>query len=107
MVRIRNYYTHYGKLPKIDNDDFYDAMEYAQIICEILIMKKLNFTEEQIKISLSNNYYYLSQWNNKYCFLKKDNIIPKGFEDKIYVGEADCFVKDKYCLLYTSPSPRD
>ena len=96
MVKIRNYYTHYGKLPKIDDDDFYDAMEYTQIICEILIMKKLNFTEEQIKISLSNNYYYLRQWNNKYCFLKEDNIIPKGFEDKIYVGEADCFVKDKY-----------
>lgn len=96
IVKIRNYYTHYGTLPKIDDDDFYDAMDYAKIICEILIMKKLNFTEKQIKTSLSNNYYYLRQWNNKYCFLNEDSIIPKGFEDKIYVGEADSFVRDKY-----------
>lgn len=96
MVRIRNYYTHYGKYPKISDEDFYDAMSYAKIVCEIFIMKELGFTEEQIKISLDNNYYYLRQIENKYCCIRDNVVIPKGFEDKIYIGEIDSFVNDKY-----------
>lgn len=96
MVKIRNYYTHYGKVPNINDEDFYDAMDYAKIICEILIMKELQFTEQQIKISLDNNYFFLKQWNNKYCSLVEDRIVPKGLENCIYVGEADTFYKSKY-----------
>lgn len=103
MVKIRNYYTHYGDYPKISDEDFYDAMFYAKIICEIFIMKELNFTEEQIKISLENNYYYLRQIDNKYCCLNNDIKIPKGFQDKKYVGEIDSIVKNQlitYMLFY-------
>lgn len=96
MVKIRNYYTHYGDYPNIPPEDFNDAIVYSKIICEILIMKELNFTDEQIKISLNNNYYYLEQIDNKYCCLNYDIKIPKGFEDKIYVGEITSFEKNKY-----------
>lgn len=96
MVKIRNYYTHYGTSPKINDEDFYDAMDYAKIICEILIMKELQFTDQQIKISLKNNYYYLDQWNNKYCSLVKDRKTPKGLEKCVYVGETDIVRRNKY-----------
>lgn len=96
MVKIRNYYTHYGKLHKIDTEDFFDAMDYTKIICEILIMKELNFTEHQIKLSLNNNYFFLKKWNNKYCSLVEEHHHPKGLENCIYVGEIDTFKKNKY-----------
>lgn len=96
MVKIRNYYTHFGDYPNISDEDFYDAMYYAKIICEIFIMKELNFTDEQIKISLENNYYYLRQFNNKYCHLNSNIKIPKGFKDKKYVGEINDYIDNKY-----------
>ena len=106
MVSIRNYFTHYGDPPKISDEDFYDAIRYTQIICEIFIMKEIGFTNEQIKISLNNNYYYLEQWSNKYCSINIKHKHPKNFSNKNYLGEQDDLivgekpVYTKYALYY-------
>lgn len=96
MVDVRNYYTHYGDKKSLEQvHNFYDLVEYTKIFCEILIMKELGFTENQIKISLDNNYYYLRHWDNEYCSL--DNIkLPNGYSKKNYLGEGDYWLDNKY-----------
>lgn len=106
MVSVRNYYTHYSKPPAISDEDFYDAIRYTQIICEIFIMKELGFKNEQIKTSLNNNYYYLEQWSNKYCSLNIKHKHPKNFSNINYLGEQDDLIigdkpiYTKYALYY-------
>ena len=84
----------------MEDIDIYDAIDYARIICEIFIMKELHFTEEEIKIRIANNYYYLTNWDNKYCSLNDIYKIPKGFEDKTFVGNNISGINNrtgKYC----------
>ena len=88
MVLVRNYYTHYSNRKRLKNIDISDAMDYARIICEIFIMKELNFKEEEIKTSIANNYYFLRNWDNTYCSLKDIYNIPEGFEDKTFIGNG-------------------
>ena len=96
MVDVRNYYTHYGDKKYLDQvQNFYDLVEYTKIFCEILIMKELKFTENQIKISLDNNYYYLRYWNNEYCNLDYKKL-PVGYSKSTYLGESDYWLENKY-----------
>lgn len=102
MVKFRNYYTHYGDGKNLKDLDFYDVIEYTKIFCEILIMKELGFKSNQIKISLNNNYYYLSEWNNEYCLLDLA-VMPKGYSKKYYLGDIEDFSTQnyiKYALFY-------
>lgn len=96
MVDVRNYYTHYGDKKTLERvQNFYDLVEYTKIFCEILIMKELKLTENQIKISLSNNYYYLRYWNNEYCNLDYKKL-PLGYSKSTYLGESDYWIENKY-----------
>lgn len=96
MVDVRNYYTHYGNKKYLEQvHNFYDLVEYTKIFCEILIMKNLGFTEEQIKISLDNNYYYLRYWSNEYCSLNSKKM-PAGYSKDNYLGECDYWIENRY-----------
>ena len=102
MVKFRNYYTHYGESTGLDDSDLHDVIKYTKIFCEIFIMKELGFTNKQIKISLNNNYYYLSKWDNKYCSLDID-VMPKGYSKRYYLGDVDDFSEQQhitYALFY-------
>ena len=69
----------------------------------IEILNKLNLLNDKIKY---HNFKYHSQDDPEITDFEYDKLC-KQYDDIIISKPEFSFLERKYCLLYTSPSPRD
>ena len=109
LIKIEKFITNYGNGLNI-------SPEVVKIILKLIREKTKNdrlivinpslnnlMNDEIYKLEINNETYLIPMWHQELVYDLSDNVIIVECDPKL----PECMKIDGFCLLYTSPSPRD